>query len=160
MPKHPELKGLNRMAGLTAVQIADNKRSYQRIYARKRRAGWSDEKREEIAADSRSRYGKLDVEGKAKYIRRVQLWRYGLTPEEYDALVEEQNGVCAICGNPPGEVKFATRLAVDHCHKTGKNRGLLCRPCNLALGHFEDDVNRMESAIVYLKKHGGSDECP
>jgi hypothetical protein len=60
--------------------------------------------------------------------------KYGLTVGEYDAMVEAQQGVCAIC---KGAVVSKRRLAVDHCHESGKVRGLLCVPCNAALGVLE-----------------------
>ena len=79
--------------------------------------------------------------------RRAWLkYYYGITPGEYDALLEEQNGVCAICNERPVE-----RLCVDHDHPTDLIRGLLCRLCNLGLGHFKDDIGRLRAAIAYLE---------
>lgn len=72
--------------------------------------------------------------------------RYGLTPEQYDKLFEQQNGCCAICGRHQSESKLA--LGIDHCHKTGKVRRLLCPPCNTCLGWFE---KYGEAIIQYLK---------
>lgn len=59
-----------------------------------------------------------------------------------------QGGVCAICECPDKK-----RLSVDHDHQTGKIRGLLCANCNLALGNFKDDPDRLAKAIVYLKRN-------
>ena len=75
--------------------------------------------------------------------------KYGITVEAYDAKVRQQHGVCAICGQPPGRKK----LSVDHCHTTGKIRGLLCILCNTALGKFKDDPRLLQSAINYLFFH-------
>jgi hypothetical protein len=77
--------------------------------------------------------------------------RYGITIEEYDLLVQAQNGRCAICGttNPGGR---KVRFCVDHDHITGKIRGLLCSPCNRALGGFHDDPQLLRVAINYLIK--------
>jgi hypothetical protein len=62
---------------------------------------------------------------------------YGITPEDYDRLNEQQHGLCAICGQPPrGKMK---RLSVDHDHTTQRVRGLLCITCNRALGYLEND---------------------
>lgn len=72
---------------------------------------------------------------------------YGITLEEYDAILKTQKGGCAIC-----KVK-AKILCVDHCHKTGKVRGLLCQLCNRSIGMMKDDISILESAIVYLKSH-------
>lgn len=73
---------------------------------------------------------------------------YGITSEEYVALYETQDGVCAICSLP--ERKLPT-LAVDHDHVTGKIRGLLCSSCNLGIGHFKDDVGLLRNASNYLE---------
>ena len=78
--------------------------------------------------------------------RRV-LRSYGLSMEQYEALLAKQGGVCAICAKPPAEPPV-----VDHCHGTGKVRGLLCRNCNSGLGLFGDDHGLLAAAIAYLKK--------
>lgn len=86
------------------------------------------------------------------YHRRFHLRRYGITPEWYDAKLEEQGGVCAICSKPETAViKGRTlALAVDHCHDSGAVRGLLCRACNSAIGMFNHDVALLSNAISYL----------
>jgi len=73
----------------------------------------------------------------------------GITPLQYNEILKQQGGGCAICG---GVNTNGKRLAVDHCHKTGKNRGLLCTACNSGLGHFHDDINNLASAIKYLSR--------
>jgi hypothetical protein len=79
--------------------------------------------------------------------RQKRLYKYGITPEEYDTLVDKQGGMCAICGVVPSTKQG---LCVDHNHTTGKVRGLLCRTCNLGLGHFGDSVQRLQAALQYL----------
>jgi hypothetical protein len=76
--------------------------------------------------------------------------RYGLTAEDYLAMHEEQNGLCAICGQPSSD---GTRLAVDHDHETGKVRQLLCRSCNMALGFLRDSPETARRATEYLIRH-------
>lgn len=76
------------------------------------------------------------------------LCRYGLTVEEYDALLEKQCGVCAICEALP-PVGRLRRLSVDHDHVTGEVRGLLCQRCNMAL-HFLENTEWNERATAYL----------
>lgn len=82
---------------------------------------------------------------------------YGLTVAEYDALLRKQGGVCAVCGkdepNAHGRTGKQFRLAVDHCHKTGEVRGLLCQKCNRAIGLLGDDPVLMRKAISYLLRH-------
>ena len=81
--------------------------------------------------------------GRRGYLKR----HYGITQEEYDAMLIKQAGGCAICGKPPLDVKF---LSVDHNHQTGKVRGLLCRKCNLAIGILQDDPSLLRRAVNYL----------
>lgn len=76
-----------------------------------------------------------------------------LTVEEYDALFEAQNGVCAICGNEEtttshGKVRL---LSADHDHETGQQRGLLCCDCNRAIGQMKDDPERLRAAADYIE---------
>jgi hypothetical protein len=84
------------------------------------------------------------------------LRRYGITPEQYDAMLAEQGGVCAICGNEEtsvrGPFKTRFRLSVDHDHATGKVRGLLCQKCNRSIGLMNDDVDLLKKAIYYLQE--------
>jgi uncharacterized protein YbaR (Trm112 family) len=72
---------------------------------------------------------------------------YGITLDDYIEMFKKQNGVCAICGY---ECQTKKSLSVDHDHKTGKVRGLLCNRCNRALGMFRDDVNTVRYALNYL----------
>ena len=79
---------------------------------------------------------------------------FGITLEDYDRMLAEQNGVCAICEQPEravhrknGKVK---QLAIDHCHESGAVRGLLCSLCNTALGLFQDDSDLLAKAMRYL----------
>lgn len=86
-------------------------------------------------------------------IQRHYKKSYGLTYEEVKQLREQQNNLCAICG----EIGFMmndrvkSTLNVDHDHKTGKIRGLLCHNCNRALGLLQDNVERLRKAITYLE---------
>jgi hypothetical protein len=71
---------------------------------------------------------------------------YGISLEQYEALLKRQGGACAIC------YKESTRpLCVDHCHVTRRMRGLLCRTCNLGIGHFNDDPRLLRAALAYLE---------
>lgn len=75
--------------------------------------------------------------------------KYGITVDDYNEMYQEQQGCCKICGKH--EKDQDRRLVVDHCHKGGQVRGLLCVNCNLALGLLEDDPNIMKMAIIYLE---------
>ena len=81
----------------------------------------------------------------AEQKRRNQIRNYGITPERYAEMVAQQGGLCAICLSKP------TRgLDIDHCHATGKVRGLLCSYCNKAIGMFKDNAANLMAAIRYL----------
>ncbi len=72
--------------------------------------------------------------------------KYGISIDEYNAMATKQNNRCAIC------LKEPKVLYVDHCHKTGVIRGLLCNKCNLGLGRFDDDAELVQRAFKYLSK--------
>ena len=76
--------------------------------------------------------------------------KYNITPEEFDALYDKQQGRCAICNKTKEET--LTPICIDHSNKTNKVRGLLCLTCNRGLGYFKDDINLLLNAIEYLKK--------
>jgi hypothetical protein len=71
-------------------------------------------------------------------------YTYGMSVEDFDAMVVSQSGLCAIC--------FEQLLLpqIDHCHSTGRVRGLLCQPCNVGLGFLKDDPERLRNAVNYL----------
>lgn len=79
---------------------------------------------------------------------------FGITSIDFENMLKEQNNKCKICGNE--EICKARgsenlrQLAVDHCHATGKVRGLLCTTCNIGLGSFKDNINLLQKAINYL----------
>ena len=77
--------------------------------------------------------------------------KYGLTLEDYDRMLREQGGTCALCSRVPEQERYK-RLNVDHCHNTGKIRGLLCTPCNCAIGILGDTVEHVRQAVIYLEK--------
>lgn len=110
-----------------------------------------------------NRRGKRLVEGRNRYAKhrekvlksayRSKLKkRYGITPEQYEALLAAQNGQCAICGSKPkdGSNGKRLRLCLDHSHENGMVRGLLCNACNAGLGHFADNPDNLAAAIRYL----------
>jgi len=88
--------------------------------------------------------------------RRRRLKRYGLTIEDYDRMIIEQDGKCAMCRQPPRERQTVdgrryAQLDVDHNHSTQKVRGLLCYNCNAVLGQARDSVELLTAAINYLE---------
>jgi hypothetical protein len=96
-------------------------------------------------------YCSLDCKGKNAYYRR----NYGIDDAVLRKMKEEQDNKCAICSSEGfliGKNNHSEKLAVDHCHKTGRVRGLLCHNCNRALGLFKDDREVMKKAVTYLEE--------
>jgi len=81
---------------------------------------------------------------------RAAARKYGVPPETIVQLLNAQNFSCAICKRHRDDLK--KDLAVDHCHKTNKIRGLLCQECNLGLGKFKDSPESLTRAVQYLTK--------
>ncbi len=94
-------------------------------------------------------------EGKAKQRAGHLKRKYGITIEQYDALLSEQGGACAICGRKP---RPDISLHLDHDHQTGQVRGILCFRCNNALGDFDDDASLLQQAVAYVLSYQATDE--
>lgn len=82
-----------------------------------------------------------------KYNQEYGIKQYGITPEEYQEMLERQGGVCAVCGG----LSNRKRLFIDHDHKTGRVRGLLCHKCNSGLGLLRDSLEIVYKLASYLK---------
>lgn len=125
------------------------KRHPAKYRAKQRR--WRSKNKAKIAEYSRRCTAKKDpVELKVEWRRSWIKTRYGITNEQYEAKLLEQKSVCAICG---GINKSGRRLHIDHNHKTGDVRGLLCFGCNGGLGGFRDNQTLLKKAIDYLRLH-------
>lgn len=90
----------------------------------------------------------LDDLKKRKGKNRALIKAFNIDLEEYERMLSYQGGKCAICKRP--SFLLDRSLAVDHCHKTGKIRKLLCSRCNLVLGHIDDNIEILESMVKYL----------
>ena len=107
---------------------------------------WQQENRGKIAASVRAWYAKNPEKKRSSNMYR----RYGMTLEDYDQMFERQNGLCALCGEPPSD----RALVVDHDHSTKAVRGLLHHRCNIALGVLGDDpVLAAEKLLAYSRRH-------
>lgn len=105
--------------------------------------------REKLNAKMKARYHADEAfrAKRRKSGRAAQLRKYGLTQDGYRDMLDAQGGGCAICTK-----SFRVAIMhVDHCHATGKVRGILCRQCNVALGLFGDDPDRLMEAAEYLR---------
>lgn len=114
------------------------------VYYRRRRGLW-------ICRTARRQHdAQRSPEQRSATNRRHALKKYGITPGDYDQLLAEQDGVCAICAQP--ESIEGRVLAVDHDHQSGAVRGLLCGRCNRAIGLLLDDPELLTRAANYLTR--------
>lgn len=102
---------------------------------------WQAKKREQMRAD-----GTWKEHVRAENLKKL----FGITIADYERMLVEQNGVCAICCR---KCKTGKRLAVDHDHATGEVRGLLCTNCNQGLGKYRDDPLLLRTAASYLERN-------
>jgi hypothetical protein len=109
---------------------------------------WQADNRERVREWHRlyAESGKKGANGRRYHLKK----KYGLTVEEYEAMLADQGGGCAICARPPRE---DIALHVDHDHETGAIRALTCFRCNNALGDFNDDRALLAKASAYLERH-------
>lgn len=96
----------------------------------------------------KERHALIDTKEKQK--NRALRNTYGITLTEYNAMLAKQDNKCAICGNTA--ILEHRAFHVDHCHTSGKIRGILCNGCNAGLGHFKDDPLILEKAAAYIRK--------
>jgi hypothetical protein len=96
------------------------------------------------------------IQHREKYLRtqsNSQLKKvYGFSLEKYEEQLKKQEGKCAICKTDSPQHGHIKRFSVDHCHSTGKIRGLLCSKCNKGIGFFNDDTKLLDQAIKYLQE--------
>jgi hypothetical protein len=116
---------------------------------------WVKPKHDFMTSGGRRSYAKERYASDKLFYRRAELRRkFGLSLEDYNAMLEEQGGVCAICAQPETAIRQGRvlPLAVDHNHKTGALRGLLCTACNIGIGSLAESTERLNAAIAYLDK--------
>ena len=143
--RHREYRKARRAAGL---EPARPPRTAHELEVEKR---WREANREKLAANCAA-WRKKNPDAYRTIMRRHKLKRYGLTLEQFEKMLADQNGVCAICKTGTASL-LGNVLSIDHDHTTGKTRGLVCGNCNTVLGHCNDSIVILESAIIYLRKH-------
>ena len=135
-----------------ACKECESKRDSNSLTRKSSKKLWREKNKEKIRL---SRKPKQKVERKKKYINkkdRELTKKFGITLSSFEEMMINQESKCAICGIEEAVYKkiLNQTLAVDHCHKTGKIRGLLCGNCNRALGLFKDNIDTLKQAIIYL----------
>jgi hypothetical protein len=109
--------------------------------AKVKSAEWRSVNREKAREKFKKKYHDNPLAHREKHLKK----KYGIDQNGYMQLFKKQNGKCAICQKTQSRA-----FDVDHCHSTGKVRGLLCTSCNRMLGHAHDDVSKLKAAIEYL----------
>lgn len=133
---------------------AENHRSRTRAWEAKKRLEdpeYRKRQRQSSARWQRLNPEKVKISQRKKYLRTKAVKKYGIDEAMFNAMSENQDHKCAICGKHANEQKKS--MAIDHDHNTGKVRGLLCSSCNTALGNFNDSISNMKAAIGYLERH-------
>lgn len=113
--------------------------------------------REKVLVKNRARASTAEARKKARDYQLKK--KFGISPEDYDQLLESQDGRCAICRRPDSRSRYKP-FHVDHDHKTGKVRGLLCAGCNTGLGNLQDDPEVLLRAIAYLRRDNDDSNRP
>jgi len=108
------------------------------------------ERHKKYAEKNKERCKQYYSNNKEKTFDRYLKNTYQITIEDYQLSLEKQSGLCAICKS---KCVSGRRLAVDHNHTTGEVRGLLCCKCNRGLGNFNDNLDLLEQAVLYLKSY-------
>lgn len=115
---------------------------------------WQAKNRDMVRAMGK-RWREANPEKVARLAHRRRLKKYGLTEGRYDLLIDKQGNACAIC-RAAFILGVLKDVHIDHCHRTGVVRGLLCSRCNLGIGLFKDDHERLSAAAEYVKTWRGN----
>lgn len=138
------------MNSTSEKQLAQQRARYHQL---KQNPAWltdRNRKRREYEAHRRN----SNPDKMRSYFRNGNLKKlYGITTEQFNVMAEDQNYTCKVCGTAPGNTNRRDRLHVDHCHTTGKIRGLLCANCNNAMGYAGDDPMRLRALADYLENN-------
>lgn len=135
---------------LTVLKSAEEKKEYLKEYGQ--------QNRQRLVEYRRAYYARPEVKARKKVQERHNhlLRKFGISPDEYARMLTAQGGICFLCRQPEtykhcGKTRH---LAVDHCHKTGKARKLLCTRCNVLVGHGEREPGLLERAQTYIRSQG------
>ena len=117
--------------------------------SRNRKKAWYARQKELNLGKLQAKYRCYRFLGKMKKQENYLIKKYGLNWAAFNELMAQQDNCCAICKKPLDEY---SKTRVDHCHTTGKVRGILCHGCNVGLGYFYDNVSSLRAAADYLEK--------
>jgi Recombination endonuclease VII len=149
----PTFRGILLGAGYMSSQSERRKKRYAEDPEYRERTladnlAWKEAHYDQVIEARRRKY----AENPPSRLQRM----YGISDQDYEAMLARQGGTCAICKTkPPGQ-----KLGVDHCHICNKVRRLLCPGCNLGLGHYKDDPRLTRAATAYLDEFRCSFCCP
>lgn len=126
--------------------------AHKNVQDRQKAQRWREANRDKHVAYLREYHQARKDDPEYRRMRREAMVRYtyGITQAELELRIEQQQGWCAICGGPPNGP--GKRLHIDHCHDTGRIRGLLCGKCNTMIGLADNDPERLMAAAMYLER--------
>jgi len=145
---------LSRKVQTEGVKTCSTCKIEKSIFDFYRRGGkWSPQSRHSVCKEcTKKRISESHKKDPNRAKNRDLMRNYGITIEDHNKMFQLQGGVCAIC-KKPGDGRWS-KLCIDHDHKTGKVRELLCRRCNMILGQVDDDPLILHALGSYLQKHG------
>lgn len=135
------------LAGELGFKRRDDSKAYQAAWRKKNRKSNNEYHNKYYHTKTKNNRATLDKHNEySRWYRRKR--KYGITKEQYSALLDKQDGKCYIC-----EEVHGWDLRVDHDHETGQVRALLCNTCNAGLGQFKDNPFRLRAAAKYVEHH-------
>jgi len=162
-----------RAAMRARQRTPEENREYMREYYEANRERWTEYRRDPANRERRNRLRRERYANDAEHREKIKAAvraedparkrdnrmrrQFGIGAAEYDALLARQGGGCAICGAALAPSRTGRSHHIDHCHKTGAVRGILCSECNLGLGKFRDDLDLLQRAVDYLSRHHDKD---
>jgi len=143
----------------TCIKCGEDKELKEFYNSRRKQDNYEERRTTECKKCSREQRVGHYHKNKQKLLDYHMFRNYGLTREDYDKMLDDQGGTCAIC-NKKNEAKTMNKelrkLSVDHDHDTGEIRGLLCMNCNFGVGNFKDSIEILKKVIKYLEKSNGN----
>lgn len=137
------------------IQDLEARKQYRKQYYQDNKAAiavkakeWNDKNKDKVKQAQKERYQNIKHERRVNSLKQL----YGITAADYERMLADQGGACAICGSTDHKSSRTKYFAVDHDHTTGEVRGVLCHSCNKGLGLLQDNPKVLKAAASYLER--------